>query len=83
MARCSWFETCAFFNAPISERLAVMVESQKRRFCNGSSHECARLWLGAKHGADAVPADLFPSQMAQAREIAQELEEKARQEGLK
>lgn len=72
MALCPKLPKCPFFNSPVSQRMSVAVNSQKRRFCETDNSECARLWLCNKKGPNAVPLDLFPTQMAVARQLAGE-----------
>ncbi len=70
MPQCPRLPKCAFFNSSVSERLSVVVNAQKRRYCETDNRECARLWLASHKGAAAVPADLFPNQMELARKLA-------------
>ncbi len=68
MADCVCLPGCAFFN----DRMAAMPatsELLKIRFCRGENKTCARFMVFQLLGADAVPADLYPTQTDRAAYI--------------
>lgn len=69
MSECICLPKCPFFNGRMQEKFSVVLEAQKRRYCLGENAACARYRVFQKLGREAVPADLFPNQVARAREI--------------
>jgi hypothetical protein len=47
----------------------VLAYVYKQRFCKGDSSECARFVVMKRLGKESVPVDLYPNEMAKAREI--------------
>ena len=68
MADCKFIERCIFFN----DQMANMPEAAdllKRRYCQGTSDQCARFMIASRLGPAAVPRDLFPPRVEVARAI--------------
>ena len=71
MAECEFLPGCLFFN----DRLATMpstAQMVKSQYCSGpraDSRWCARRMVLSKHGREAVPDNLFPSDLPRARQI--------------
>jgi len=69
MADCELLETCIFFNDQMAE-MPSMSNIIKDRYCRGSNTQCARHIVFRVLGREAVPKDLYPSQVERADEIA-------------
>lgn len=68
MADCECLPTCPFFNEQMAD-MPSMSQIIKRRYCRGSNVRCARHIVFRALGRDAVPEDLYPSQVDRAEEI--------------
>jgi hypothetical protein len=68
MADCELIATCPFFNDQMSQ-MPSMANIIKERYCRGSNTLCARHMVVRMIGREAVPADLYPSQVERADEI--------------
>lgn len=65
---CELLENCIFFNDAMSGMPATS-ELIKQRHCLDNDTECARYLVFRALGRPAVPTDLFPSEVARARDI--------------
>ncbi|MRS13078.1 MAG: hypothetical protein EG823_08415 [Actinobacteria bacterium] len=68
MADCELLETCIFFNDQMAE-MPSMSNIIKERYCRGSNTLCARHMVFRMINREAVPPDLYPSQIERADEI--------------
>jgi len=68
MANCEIIDTCLFFNDQMAD-MPSMSSIIKERYCRGSNTSCARHMVFRVLGRDAVPSDLYPSQVERADEI--------------
>ncbi|MDZ4167765.1 MAG: hypothetical protein U1E08_08730 [Coriobacteriia bacterium] len=68
MAECECLKTCPFFNDQMAE-MPSMSSIIKQRYCMGSNVHCARHMVFRVLGRDAIPKDLYPSQVERADEI--------------
>ncbi len=68
MAECECLQGCPFFNDRMNEKPAT-ANLMKKNYCLGDFNSCARHIIFQKLGKEAVPANLYPSQI----EIAQKL----------
>jgi hypothetical protein len=68
MADCQCLGGCPFFNDKM-QGMDGTASLFKRKYCQGSSANCARFMIFSKLGKPAVPADLFPNQIDRARAI--------------
>lgn len=71
MGECAYLRGCPFFNDVMNGMPSTsrMVKSQ---YCSGSRADnrwCARFMVAEKIGRDAVPNNLYPSDLSRAREI--------------
>ncbi|HVU33855.1 MAG TPA: hypothetical protein VHE61_10500 [Opitutaceae bacterium] len=68
MAQCECLPRCPFFNdqMPDSSGLGAIY---KRKYCVEGRADCARHVVFKRLGAAAVPIDLYPNMMEQARRI--------------
>lgn len=68
MSDCVCLPKCPFFN----DKMANMPGTAaiiKRNYCQGDNSNCARFLVFQALGREAVPADMYPNQVALAREI--------------
>ena len=68
MTDCECLTTCIFFNDKMAD-MPSMANIIKQRYCRGSSTHCARHMIFRNLGKEAVPADLYPSQVERAEEL--------------
>lgn len=68
MSECECLGTCPFFNDQMAE-MPSMSNIIKERYCRGSNAHCARHMVFRVLGKDAVPKDLYPSQVERADEV--------------
>jgi hypothetical protein len=68
MADCELSDTCLFFNDQMAD-MPSMSSIIKDRYCKGSNTLCARHMVFRVQGREAVPKDLYPSQIERADEI--------------
>ncbi len=68
MADCELIATCLFFNDQMAE-MPSMSNIIKERYCTGSNTMCARHMVFRVLGREAVPRDLYPSQIERADEL--------------
>jgi hypothetical protein len=68
MADCECLATCPFFNDQMAD-MPSMSGIIKTRYCTGSNVHCARHMVFRTLGRDAVPKDLYPSQVERAQEV--------------
>ncbi|WDP88477.1 MAG: hypothetical protein HUN04_01455 [Desulfobacter sp.] len=68
MADCELLKGCPFFNDKMkdTEGLGAIY---KKKYCLGDNQHCARYIVFKKLGRPSVPANLFPNQIDQAKEI--------------
>ncbi len=62
MAECECLPKCPFFHDRMASKPAT-ANIMKNQYCLGDSTDCARHRVKVSAGSDAVPADLFPSQL--------------------
>lgn len=72
MAACEIIATCMFFNDQMAE-MPSMSNIIKERYCKGSNTNCARYMVFQALGREAVPTDLYPSQVERAEEIVADI----------
>jgi hypothetical protein len=68
VAQCPFRDQCPFFG----DRTASMPSTTEwltRQFCCGRFDQCARHMVRSTLGREAVPLDLFPDDVRQARQI--------------
>lgn len=65
MADCELIATCVFFNDQMAD-MPSMSNIIKDRYCKGSNTMCARHMVFRVLGREAVPSDLYPSQVERA-----------------
>lgn len=65
MADCELIATCVFFNDQMAD-MPSMSNIIKDRYCKGSNAMCARHMVFRVLGREAVPVDLYPSQVERA-----------------
>lgn len=68
MADCELIATCLFFNDQMAD-MPSMANIIKERYCKGSNTMCARHMVYRSLGREAVPLDLYPSQIERADAI--------------
>ena len=68
MADCECLEGCPFFNDRMAERPAT-ASLIKSSYCRGDNSQCARHMVKEALGSEAVPENLYPSQVERAQEI--------------
>lgn len=68
MADCEISPTCVFFNDQMAD-MPSMANIIKDRYCRGSNTMCARHMVFRVLGREAVPTDLYPSQVERADQI--------------
>jgi hypothetical protein len=68
MSDCPSLPQCPFFNDMMPSRPA-MASMMKQAYCKTDNGECARWVVAQARGKEAVPKDLYPSQMDRARQI--------------
>jgi len=68
MAECECLPTCPFFQDRMASK-PVTADLMKRQYCLGDNTKCARHMIKAAAGSEAVPSDLFPSQIEKAAKI--------------
>ena len=72
MADCECLAKCPFFHDKM-EGMPGMTGVYKRRYCEGSSRNCARHIVFREFGATMVPADLFPNEVERADRVLDEM----------
>ena len=72
MANCECIPGCPFYNGRMATDMPHIVESMKRRYCEGSNEACARHMIVRTLGKPHVPADLVPNQVAIAERVLAE-----------
>ena len=68
MKQCECLRGCPFFNDKM-DNMPSMAEMYKQKYCLGSPDNCARYVVFKKLGKSAVPLDLFPNQLDQAKKL--------------
>lgn len=68
MAECPSLPKCPFFNDHMAQRPAT-AEIMKQSYCRGDNSRCARWMVASALGKPAVPVNLFPNQVEQARAL--------------
>lgn len=68
MARCELLATCIFFNDGMP-RMPKTADAMKRRYCENDNFTCARYIVLQARGQEAVPDDLYPSDIDAARAL--------------
>lgn len=68
MADCVCLSGCIFFNDKM-QNMPSMAHIYKDRYCRGDNTECARYMVFKALGRENVPADLYPNDVARARDI--------------
>lgn len=68
MADCPRLAKCLFFNDQMAE-MPSMAGIVKQRYCRTDHSQCARFMVADTLGPEAVPADLYPSQVDRAKAI--------------
>ncbi len=68
MADCVCLPRCPFFNNRMADMPAT-AQLMKKRYCLGVQDSCARFMVFSKLGSEAVPLDLYPTQVERAREV--------------
>jgi hypothetical protein len=68
MAECECLPKCPFFNDKMANKPAT-ANIMKKQYCLGDNSGCARHQVKAVAGAEAVPFDLFPSQIDKVKNI--------------
>jgi len=68
MADCVCLERCPFFNDRMANMPAV-ADMMKEKYCKGDSSSCARFMVFKAKGKDFVPADMYPRDVAKAKEL--------------
>ena len=69
MADCECIQGCPFFNGQMAVSMPAIVESLKKRLCQGDNTNCARHMIARTIGKEHVPDDLIPNQIDRAKEI--------------
>lgn len=72
MFKCECAEGCPFFNGRMAQTMPAIVESMKKKYCQGDNSECARYMVFKAKGKPTVPDNLIPNQINQARAIINE-----------
>lgn len=65
---CELLEKCIFFNDKMANMPSTS-EVIKIRYCREDNSECARYMVCKTLGREKVPGDLFPNDLAKARQI--------------
>jgi len=68
MPDCICLPRCPFFNDRMGA-LPEKAEEMKDKYCRGDNSRCARHMVFDKLGREKVPPDLYPIQMARAKQI--------------
>ncbi|HEY5959425.1 MAG TPA: hypothetical protein VIV60_22860 [Polyangiaceae bacterium] len=68
MGQCEALEGCPFFNDKMVNMPAVAA-IVKQNYCLGDHSQCARRLVRDTLGAGSVPVDLYPDQLARARQL--------------
>ncbi len=68
MADCECLPKCPFFHDKMAN-MPAMASIMKKRYCLGDSTYCARHTVFKSLGREAVPMDLFPSQLERATQL--------------
>ena len=71
MADCECIAGCPFFNDRMANAPAL-AEMMKRKFCQDDWASCARYRVFKAIGKEAVPGNLFPNMMDEARNLIKE-----------
>lgn len=69
MADCECIQGCPFFNGRMAITMSAIVESMKKKYCQGSNADCARHMIARTLGKEHVPTDLIPNQVDRAKGI--------------
>ena len=67
MSDCPVLASCRFFNDVI-ENMPAISESLKERYCLCDNSGCARFFIFSALGKQHLPDDVFPHEMAKARD---------------
>lgn len=65
---CECLPKCPFFHDRMQDMPASAL-LMKRTYCQDDWHHCARYMVFKAKGSDAVPIDLYPTQVEEARRI--------------
>lgn len=68
MPECVCLPKCPFFHDQMAD-MPAMSDMLKHRYCLGDSAHCARHMVFEAMGREAVPADLFPNEIARAEAV--------------
>lgn len=68
MADCPRLAKCPFFNDQMAD-MPSMAGIIKQRYCRTDNTHCARFMVAEALGPEAVPSDLYPSQVDRAKAI--------------
>jgi hypothetical protein len=68
MAECPSIPKCPFFQNKMA-KMPALAEMMKSRYCLGNNAQCARWMVRQGVSPESVPGDLFPSDVAQAKDI--------------
>jgi len=61
MKKCSFSDTCPFFNDQLPRKhTAFEREELKKKFCGGPNSQWARFIVAVALGLDSAPGNLFP-----------------------
>lgn len=74
MAECELLPACPFFNG-LMKGMPSTSQMIKSQYCSGSRADnrwCARHMVSERLGAERVPANLYPSDLAHARKLLRE-----------
>lgn len=66
--KCPLLRECRFFN-DIIENMPSISESLKAQYCLGRNSECARFLIFTEIGRDHLPDDVFPHELAKAKNL--------------
>lgn len=71
MSECQCLNCCIFYHdqMPHTPQMSQMYEVMKRKYCLGSSKNCARLRVFLAKGSECVPSSLYPHQLAEAEDL--------------
>ncbi len=68
MALCECLSGCPFFHDKM-DNMPAMSNLIKNKFCKGDNTQCARYIVFKALGKNAVPSDLFPTQIERAKKL--------------
>ena len=68
MAICECLNKCPFFNDKMAN-MPSMANLIKKKFCESDNTNCARYLVFNAKGKEAVPDDLFPTQIERVKDL--------------